>query len=53
MFNFWVQRYDVWKYPPNFLHNSENIPKFAAQKEKLSKKGFIRARKQNKILFNV
>ena len=33
------QRYEVWKYYPNFLRNSENIPKFATGKENLSDSG--------------
>jgi hypothetical protein len=45
-----VQRYDVWKYYPNFLRNSENIPKFAAEKENLSDSGALNASKQNNIL---
>ena len=50
MFIFTVQRYDVWKYYPNFFRNSENIPKFAAEKENLSDSGALSASKQNNIL---
>ena len=47
---FRVQRYEVWKYLPNFLHISEKIPKFAPQKEESSKRGFQKVTKQNNFL---
>ena len=43
-----VQRYEVWKYPPKLLHNSENITNFAAKKENLSDRGLQKSLKQNK-----
>jgi hypothetical protein len=33
-----MQRYGVWRYPPNFLRNSENIPNFGELAEKFSGK---------------
>jgi hypothetical protein len=45
-----MQRYEVWKYPPNFLLNPEEIPKFAAEKEKLSVWGFKKGSLQKIIL---
>ena len=49
----WVQRYEVWKYPPNFLRNSENIPKFAAEKENISDLDSQIVLKQNKTLKSI
>ena len=31
-----VQRYEFWKYPPNFFAISENTPKFASKSEEFS-----------------
>ena len=48
--DFWVQRYEVWKYPPNFLRISENMPKFAPQREESSVRRFLNVVKQNNFL---
>jgi hypothetical protein len=48
-----VQRYELWKYSPNFLLNSENIPNFAPCKEYLSDSGANRRTLQNNILKSI
>ena len=50
MFFSTVQRYELWKYLPNFLQNSENITIFAAEKENLSIQAPSERLKQNKTL---
>ena len=44
-----VQNYNIWKYPPNFLQNSENTANFAGETEYNSKTGFSDAFKQKII----
>ena len=43
-----VQRYELWKYPPNFLWNSENITNITPDLEQYSKLGTFKSLKQNK-----
>jgi len=45
-----MQRYDVWKYPPNFLPFSKNITKFAKFKEQTTKNSSKQGLQQKNIL---